>query len=252
MKFLFIFMLVLALCWPALAKEESDLDKDGLLDYDEINIYQTNPDKADTDSDGYIDGLEIAHGYSPLAVGKKSMKEIDSDSDGLSDATEIALRTDLMENDTDFDGISDGDEVNKGMNPHKGGGDKNVKRSAKVDLTNQHLYYYMNDVEVGSFPVSSGRINTPTPLGEFEIIRKLPVVRYAGIDYDYPNTKWNLEFKRSYYLHGAYWHNQFGKRPMSHGCVNIGYKDAEKLYAFLHVGDNVSVVGKTPVSVAKK
>lgn len=100
-------------------------------------------------------------------------------------------------------------------------------------------------------PVSSGKLSTPTPLGEFEIMRKVPVVHYKGVDYDLPNTKWNLEFKRTYYLHGAYWHNQFGIRPMSHGCVNIAYKDVEKLYTFLDVGDKVKIVGKTPSYVKK-
>jgi lipoprotein-anchoring transpeptidase ErfK/SrfK len=58
-----------------------------------------------------------------------------------------------------------------------------------------------------------------------------------------------LGFKPSYYLHGAYWHNQFGIRPMSHGCVNIAYKDVEKLYAFMDVGDKVVISGKTPKRV---
>jgi len=68
----------------------------------------------------------------------------------------------------------------------------------------------------------------------------------VGVNYSYLNTKWNLRFKESYYLHGAFWHNQFGIKPMSHGCVNIAYKDAEKLYKFLQEGDQVKIVGETP------
>ncbi len=43
-----------------------DSDNDGLLDSDEINIYNTDPNKADTDSDGYSDGQEVESGYDPL------------------------------------------------------------------------------------------------------------------------------------------------------------------------------------------
>ena len=36
---------------------------------------------------------------------------------------------------------------------------------------------------------------------------------------------------------------------MSHGCVNMAYKDVEKIYNFLDVGDKVKVYGKTPLRV---
>jgi len=42
-----------------------DSDNDGVSDYDEIQVYGTNPFVADTDGDGYIDGVEIALGYDP-------------------------------------------------------------------------------------------------------------------------------------------------------------------------------------------
>lgn len=42
-----------------------DSDKDGISDYDEIHLYQTNPFTADTDGDGFIDGAEIAQGFNP-------------------------------------------------------------------------------------------------------------------------------------------------------------------------------------------
>ncbi len=47
----------------------SDADKDGLPDiYEEI--YGTNPNKADTDGDGYSDGAEVEGGYNPIGPGK--------------------------------------------------------------------------------------------------------------------------------------------------------------------------------------
>lgn len=43
-----------------------DSDKDGLSDFDEINIYKTNPNDPDTDGDGINDCEEIRRGLNPL------------------------------------------------------------------------------------------------------------------------------------------------------------------------------------------
>lgn len=44
----------------------SDTDKDGLSDFEESFVYQTDPLNPDTDGDGYTDGQEVESGYSPL------------------------------------------------------------------------------------------------------------------------------------------------------------------------------------------
>ncbi len=181
--------------------------------------------------------------FSPL---RTHAQELDSDRDGLSDALEIKLGTDPTNADTDGDGYSDGVEVKTGFNPLKGNRDRSLPRRVEVDVSHQQLSYFLNNVKIGTVPVSTGVPKTPTPTGEFKIERKRPVVNYIGADYNLPNTKWNLEFKPHLYLHGAYWHNQFGIRPMSHGCVNISYKNAEPLYKFLDVGDSVTIFGATP------
>lgn len=43
-----------------------DSDGDGLSDENEINVYGTNPNNDDTDSDGYTDGEEVKKGTNPL------------------------------------------------------------------------------------------------------------------------------------------------------------------------------------------
>ena len=177
---------------------------------------------------------------------------VDTDGDGLSDDIEKKIGTDILSADTDGDGYWDGNEVERGFDPLRGKRMRLKNKNVKVDLSSQKLSYYVGDVKIGEMPVSTGVLSSPTPTGEFKIMRKLETHLYSGPGYYLPNTKWNLEFKRSFYLHGAYWHNQFGIKPMSHGCVNIGYKDAEKLYWFLDVGDKVKVVGKTPRIVIQK
>jgi outer membrane protein OmpA-like peptidoglycan-associated protein len=84
-----------------------DSDGDGLSDYDEMFVYNTNPLNPDTDGDGLNDYDEIfVYGTDPLNP--------DTDGDGLSDGDEVLVYgTDPLNPDTDGDGLSDGDEVNK-------------------------------------------------------------------------------------------------------------------------------------------
>jgi lipoprotein-anchoring transpeptidase ErfK/SrfK len=80
----------------------------------------------------------------------------------------------------------------------------------------------------------------PTPTGTFQVQQKIPVKLYQGPGYYLPNTKWNLEFLPGYYIHGAYWHNNFG-HPMSHGCVNVSYQNMEALYDWAEFGTQVII-----------
>lgn len=110
-----------------------------------------------------------------------------------------------------------------------------------VDLTNQTLSAYEADKLIMTFPVSTGKWGW-TPTGDFRIWIKLRYTRMAGGDsrigtyYNLPNVPHTMYFynaeipkTRGYGLHGAYWHNNFG-HVMSHGCINIGLENAEKLY----------------------
>ncbi len=115
-------------------------------------------------------------------------------------------------------------------------GRTDVERYVRVDLSEQRLYAYEHGYQVNTFLISSGLSRTPTPPGEYHIQRKLYSHLYSGPGYYLPNTLYNLQFRPHYYLHGAYWHNNFG-HPMSHGCVNIHYRDAKWVYEFLQVGD---------------
>ena len=46
-----------------------DSDGDGLSDYNETNVYGTDPFLTDTDGDGCSDGFEIANNFDPLNPG---------------------------------------------------------------------------------------------------------------------------------------------------------------------------------------
>ena len=55
-----------AVCEPNAADANKDSDNDGLKDWQEIQIYQSDPCKTDSDNDGYLDGEEVSSGYNPI------------------------------------------------------------------------------------------------------------------------------------------------------------------------------------------
>lgn len=220
-----------------------DSDRDGLPDGEEQSMYATDPHQADTDGDGYSDGEEIAHRYSPRHVDRQQLVAVDSDDDGLNDDWELKLATSLLNPDSDGDGYADGQEVTNGYDPRQAQ-PVSVAKTITVNLAKQRLTYTFGGVSLDDFPISSGVARMPTPKGKFSVLQKVPVKRYTGANYDYPNTKWNLHFATGsvgrFYIHGAYWHNKFG-RPMSHGCVNVAYANMERLYTWAEVGTAVVV-----------
>ncbi|MBD3359671.1 MAG: L,D-transpeptidase family protein [Candidatus Buchananbacteria bacterium] len=216
-----------------------DDDKDGLSNYQEKAIYQTFWYDADSDKDGYNDGLEVANGYSPKQA-KLKMREADTDNDGLNDAWEIKLGTNLMLRDTDNDGYLDSTEIYNNYSPTDSQATQ-INKRIEVSTTDLNLKFFINDILVDTFPVSTGKPTTPTPLGEFKIIAKYPIKHYNNL----PNTKWNMHFATvnglRYYIHGAYWHDKFGQETVSGGCVNVRYEDMEPFYNLTSIGTPVII-----------
>ena len=86
---------------------DPDIDDDGLLDGDEVNIHGTDPLNADSDGDGLPDGAEIStYGTDPL--------DADSDDDDLDDGLEVSMGLNPLSNDSDGNGTPDADEDTDG------------------------------------------------------------------------------------------------------------------------------------------
>jgi uncharacterized repeat protein (TIGR02543 family) len=90
-------------------EDSRDHDSDGLTNYQEIIVRLTNPDLADSDSDGVNDGQEVTDATNPLIA--------DSDGDGLTDGDEKTRATNPLAQDSDGDGVTDAQEVNDATNP---------------------------------------------------------------------------------------------------------------------------------------
>lgn len=221
-----------------------DSDGDGLTDEQEAR-YLTDPLVFDTDGDGYSDGLEVEFGYSPLVGEGRQMHQHDADGDGLNDWLEIWFGSSLQEGDSDSDGYSDFAEVMSGYSPASQTTTQ-FSRELVVDRSQQRMHYMVDGVKIRNYPVSTGNIWTETPTGTYAIRRKVDVKDYRGADYFVPDVWWNMEFLPMYYIHAAYWHNDFGLRTHSHGCVNMTYDDAKELYQYATLGLPIRVIGETP------
>lgn len=106
----------------------------------------------------------------------------------------------------------------------------------EVDTSDQQLIAWEGNRQVYKFPVSTGLPGMDTVKGEFRVWRKVLNQAYKGGSrergtyYYLPNVPFSLFFHKGYAIHGAYWHNDFGIRPRSHGCVNMRIPDAEVIY----------------------
>src|SRR5258708_445712 len=110
-----------------------------------------------------------------------------------------------------------------------------------VSLLNQRIYAYQDGNLIHTTMMSSGREGHDTVGGDYHIYVKYASTRMTGPDYDIPNVPWTMYFYQGYGIHGAFWHDNFG-RTMSHGCVNLETSEAKWFYDWAPIGTLVRVL----------
>jgi hypothetical protein len=110
-----------------------------------------------------------------------------------------------------------------------------------ISIVSQTLVLWEGERPVYATLVSTGRDGLgdaaksfSTPRGVFRIFQKHITTTMdseaAETEFELRDVPWVMYFKGGYALHGAYWHDDFGK-VRSHGCVNLAPIDAR--YVFL-------------------
>jgi hypothetical protein len=105
-----------------------------------------------------------------------------------------------------------------------------------IDLSEQTLVAYEGDRPVYATLVSTGREGYSTPTGLYRTTRKWLTRTMRGRDpvdgiYDVEEVPWVMYYLRGYAVHGAYWHDDFGK-VRSHGCTNVAPIDMRWVYGW--------------------
>jgi hypothetical protein len=114
------------------------------------------------------------------------------------------------------------------------------KKRIEIRLSDQTLTAFEDSEIVCATKVSAGLggKDMSTPTGVFHVQIKVVCVHMGDgrlttdpLAYELPGVPWvsYFEIENGLALHGAYWHNDFG-RPRSHGCVNLRPEDALWLY----------------------
>jgi L,D-transpeptidase-like protein len=109
-----------------------------------------------------------------------------------------------------------------------------------INLTRQVLVAYEGQTMVYATLISSGEAGLDDPENSTATIRGIYRIHTkwisntmdnedVGEEFELRDVPYVQYFKDGYALHGAYWHDGFGK-PKSHGCINLAPEDARRLF----------------------
>ncbi len=135
------------------------------------------------------------------------------------------------------------------------------ERWIDVDLDEQVLVAYQGDAPVYATLISGGR-GRSTPTGIHRIAKKISRTRLKAPDvslgtWDMPDVPFSMRFRKYYAVHGAYWHDSFGK-PRSQGCLNLSPRDARFIFEWSYPQvpagwlDARDYAGGTPIRIRNR
>lgn len=115
-----------------------------------------------------------------------------------------------------------------------------------INLTTQHLWFYKNGSLIVDGNIVTGNVSTgcATPTGTYKLYYKQRDTVLRGPGYASPVKFW-MPFNGGIGLHDASWRSTFGgsiyKTNGSHGCINLPYSVAKKIYDNINAGDYIVV-----------
>lgn len=111
----------------------------------------------------------------------------------------------------------------------------------EINLTAQHLYYYVNgELIIDTDFVSGNQARRwSTPAGAYAVTYKQKNAVLRGANYATPVTYW-MPFNRNIGMHDASWRGKFGgtiyQRDGSHGCINLPKAAAKVIFENIQAG----------------
>ena len=98
---------------------------------------------------------------------------------------------------------------------------------ARVDLSDQTMRVYVDNVLTYSFAVSTGRKSYGTPVGRYQAEWLSP--KHRSRKYNNAPMPWAVFFHDGFAVHGTTEVRKLG-RPASHGCVRLHTDNAKLFY----------------------
>jgi hypothetical protein len=144
--------------------DTTDSDQDGLTDVAEKTIYQTNPNKADTDDDTYSDKTEIDGGYNPNGQGKATAEQL------LLWGSDTTVSSSTNTNTSPIDSLANASLANARAKA------RDAQRKSDVAMMRSGLALYNDDH--GAYPAS---LSVLVPV----YIDKLPTDPTTNMNYGY-------------------------------------------------------------------
>ena len=125
-------------------------------------------------------------------------------------------------------------------------GDIKIKKQIKVNLSKQKIFLFENGQVVKEYPISSGKLETPTPKGIFRIIYKSPMVYSKVADCWLPfwvgfTNDGKYGFHETPICEGErVGESEIGK-PASAGCIRLKQGDAEEFYNWAEIETPIEI-----------
>mgnify|MGYP001137637484 CR=1 FL=1 len=118
------------------------------------------------------------------------------------------------------------------------------ERWIEVNLSTQSLIAWQGKVKINSTLISSGKDGFWTPTGTFYINARYRYKDMAGCEggecWYVPDVQYAQYFTyEGHAIHVATWHNLFGIKRLSHGCINVPLSFAAWLWNWSTYGTRI-------------
>jgi lipoprotein-anchoring transpeptidase ErfK/SrfK len=125
-----------------------------------------------------------------------------------------------------------------------------------VSIPDRKLVLMENGAVKRIYSVAVGKPSTPSPAGQFTIVRRVSDPTYshhgkvvAPGPTNPVGSRWMGLSTKGYGIHGTNEPNSIGKAA-SHGCIRMGKADLEELYTLVEIGDAVEIHADHDATVA--
>jgi len=131
------------------------------------------------------------------------------------------------------------------------------QRQIVVSIPDRKLAVIEDGKALRVFAVAVGAAVSPSPAGEFRIVKRLSNPTYYHTGVVIPpgprnpiGSRWIGLDRKGYGIHGTNAPESVG-RAVSHGCIRLRNRDVEEFFAMVRVGDLVRIAGERDVQVAQ-